>query len=619
MLTTRAVRLAAPGAAALLALGPFAAPAAASSAAAAPAPAAASSAASAVSAGAQGGEPLPAFTFAGEVLDRAELDFDPTGEFIFPSLLHAGAHLPDPLGEWYLYYAPHENPGGVALAYADSLDGPWTEHPASPLISNSWEPHYGEVSHVSSPDAFWHPEEEQVFLYFHGENTTTRYATAPDGVDFSYGGVAVTADAAGPEVTESSYARVFAHPDAGPGQRYGMFFMDNRNNTRRIRVATSDDAREWQVDPQPLVQPGSAEGANVSSADLWQWHGQHYVVYHASSGNIHARPVDPALSEVGAGRILHEPMTSPPDLGRAAAPQLVTDGQQQYLFYEAGARLTATIAYAVAGPDAGGSPGDDPLYAQCPGAGSDEFDGAALDRTIWTRLVRESDSRHQLAGGKLALPTYPSGVSGAPLIQQPVPGGQWEATVEVAVDPTATYQQAGLLLYADDANYAKADLVFGGGGLTVEFIHRRDGSDRNTAADSFPAPENLGDRAWFRMTSDGEQVTASLSVDGEEFNRLGRPVALADLAATHIGPYAMQGATGAEETTAQFGWFRFTPTAAELAACQPPPDGGSGGGDDPDRLPVTGGPVTALVLAAAVLLIAGAALLRSAVRRSHLG
>jgi regulation of enolase protein 1 (concanavalin A-like superfamily) len=508
-------------------------------------------------------EPLPEFGFAGQVFDHDQLDYNPTGEFIFPSVFHAGAHLADPLGEWYLYYAPHENPGGISLAYADSLDGPWTEYPANPIIGNDWQPHYGPVSHISSPDAFWHPEQEQVFLYFHGENTTTRYATSNDGVRFDYGGVAVTAADSGAGVSEASYARVFSLPKPRRGARYGMFYMDNLNNTRRIRLATSADARTWRVDPEPLVSPGAAEGANVSSADLWQWRGQYYVVYHASSGNVHARTVNPKLTKVGPSQVLHSPMPSAPDSGRSAAPQIVEEDGRLYLFYEAGSRLSATIAYATQVV-----PGEDPLYERCPGAGSDEFGGAELDRSIWTRLVREEQSRHQLAGGALVLPTYPSGVNGTPLVQQPVPDGAWEATVAVSVDPTATFQQAGLLLYADDANYAKADLVYGGRGLTVEFIHRRNGSDRNTAEDSFPAPVGLGGVAWFRLTNDGEQVTASLSVDGRRFAGLGRPVALADLAATHLGPYAMQGATGATETTARFDWFRFTPTAAEQEACQ---------------------------------------------------
>jgi hypothetical protein len=79
-------------------------------------------------AGASADTTLPTYTYRGEVTVAEDLAYNPTGEFIFPSVFHAGAHLQNPLGEWYLYYAPHEDPGGIAFLYADSLDGPWTEY-----------------------------------------------------------------------------------------------------------------------------------------------------------------------------------------------------------------------------------------------------------------------------------------------------------------------------------------------------------------------------------------------------------------------------------------------------------------------------------------------------------
>ena len=201
-------------------------------------------------------------------------------------MFHAGAHLENPLGEWYLYTAPHDDPGGIILMYADSPEGPWTEYQDNPLISHVWEPHYNledgrpGARHVSSPDAFWNSEEGKLFLYFHGDNSVTRYATSDDGVTFEYGGEAVTnamGDAPGtPKVTESSYARVFDHPDPDSEYEYAMFYMANDDapvdgglrGIRRIRLAESVDARTWVVDPVPVVEPGVEEGANVSAANL---------------------------------------------------------------------------------------------------------------------------------------------------------------------------------------------------------------------------------------------------------------------------------------------------------------------------------------------------------------
>jgi hypothetical protein len=295
---------------------------------------------------AQAAEPLPTFTYGGEI--TAGLSYDPTGEYIFPSVFHAGEHLADPLGEWYLYYAPHENPGGISLMYADSLAGPWTEYAQNPLVSNVWPPHYS-VNHVSSPDVVWNEEEGQVFLYFHGGNDQTRYATSADGVSFAYGGTAVTNAMGGSTTTETSYARVFRHPDPASAHAYGMFYMENTTaNSRRIRLAESVDGRTWTVRPTPVVTPGSLDAGNVSAGNLWEWDGQLYVIYHASSGKTFARTIDPALATVGSPVLLHQSSGVGADVGRVASPEIVTEGGTTYLFYEAGSRLDATIAYATA-------------------------------------------------------------------------------------------------------------------------------------------------------------------------------------------------------------------------------------------------------------------------------
>ena len=58
-------------------------------------------------------------------------------EFIFPSIVDAKAHLNadgkflnggDTIARYYLFYTPHENPGGMFLSTAPTLDGPWTEY-----------------------------------------------------------------------------------------------------------------------------------------------------------------------------------------------------------------------------------------------------------------------------------------------------------------------------------------------------------------------------------------------------------------------------------------------------------------------------------------------------------
>lgn len=516
----------------------------------------------------------PEFGYQGVVTDKQNMKYNPTNEFIFPSIFHAGEYFENPLGEWYMYLAPHDAPAGIMLMYADSLEGPWKEYEANPLIASSWEPHY-DVSHVSSPDAIWNEEAGKMFLYFHGENSESRYATSDDGIHFDYGDIVVDNAMGGPKVTESSYARVFEHPDPQSEYNYGMFYMGNEtDNIRRIRLAESVDGITWVVDPDYVVEPDADTGPNVSGGNLWQWHGQYYVIYHGSTGISWARPIDRTLREVGEEKhVLHRASGRTPDVGRVAAPEVVTYRGDTYLFYESGDRLGATIAWAEDGaepqvdPPFGGFPVDDenPVFAVCAAAGSDEFEGALGD--VWDRVVRESDARHAVEDGGLVIPTYAGGVTASPLLQQELPQVSWQVTTELSIDPTQTFQQAGLLLYAGDTQYAKLDIGRATPGHRVELVWHRDGNNRQDSA----APAVAGaTRVWLRLTSDGTEIRASISYDGERFSDFGRPIPVADAGFTHVGPYAFRGAESTPEIEARFEWFRFSPTAEQYEACHVP-------------------------------------------------
>ncbi len=298
---------------------------------------------------------FPQFSYVGTAFDKSTLAYNPTNEFIFPSIIRAADYFPNPLGMYYLYYAPHERPGGIALAYADSIDGPWTEYATNPLISNTWLPHYPTVSHVSSPHAIWIEGEQKLFLYYHGENNITRYATSDDGIHFTYGGTAVRQDAT--TGGETSYARVFEQSVPRLGTRYLMLFMDNPAAAppgptgpvaRRIRWAVSHDAKAWTIQPQPIVTPQGIQGPNASGPFFLRWNNRNLVIFHAADGNMHAVDVgDNFDQEIHLGMV-HDSMTTAPDLGRSAAPTFYFDGPKLHMYYEAGGRLTATIGHAVA-------------------------------------------------------------------------------------------------------------------------------------------------------------------------------------------------------------------------------------------------------------------------------
>ncbi|GAA4249599.1 hypothetical protein GCM10022255_034340 [Dactylosporangium darangshiense] len=207
-----------------------------------------------------------------------------------------------------------------------------------------WSPHYS-VSHVSSPHVLWSASNQKFYLYFHGENGTTRMAWSTDGVHFTYFGV-VLSTAMVPGTTETSYARVFEHAIPALGSKYVMLFMGVTSGTRKIFWGWSSDAKSWQFDPTPLVTPTPDAQTDISGPHLLTRNGTSYVVYHGNGGDMYLTEVGNNFDrEVHLG-VFHTALSGAPDSGRSAAPSFGTDGGVEYMFYEAGPRLSATIAVA---------------------------------------------------------------------------------------------------------------------------------------------------------------------------------------------------------------------------------------------------------------------------------
>ncbi|SCE95355.1 Glucose/arabinose dehydrogenase, beta-propeller fold [Micromonospora matsumotoense] len=197
----------------------------------------------------------------------------------------------------------------------------------------------------------------------------------------------------------------------------------------------------------------------------------------------------------------------------------------------------------------------------CLGARSDEFLGNSLDKDRWS-VVRENQL-YSVSGGALRLPTASGDLYGTRndatnLVLQPAPSGAWQATTKVTVPVTADYQQAGLLIYGDDDNYAKVDLLYGGS-RKVEFIRETAATPRNDAADAVAAP--AGDTIWLRLISDGTNLTAQFSTDGATFTPVGRSAALAGITNPRIGLLALNGGTTAPVVDAVFDSFLVSPDA----------------------------------------------------------
>lgn len=287
---------------------------------------------------------FPVFGNRTRILDN--IQYNPTGEIIFPSVIRIADHVSNPLGAYYMYYAPHDAPGGIALAYANSPSGPWIEYANNPVIGRVWSPHYN-VSHVSSPDVIWDSVTNRLYMYFHGENSTTRLATSTDGITFTYDKVVVsTANFTG--ISEASYARVFRHTMPSRGNTYTMLLMGNNSGTRRIYLAWSNDGRNWTTQPTAFISPVSSEGNQLSSANFFPWNGRYYVVYHSNNGNMHATEVDSNFNILRRAGTFYDSISGFPDDGKVSAPEFLTVGSTLYMYYATGPRLDSRLAFATA-------------------------------------------------------------------------------------------------------------------------------------------------------------------------------------------------------------------------------------------------------------------------------
>jgi PKD repeat protein/glucose/arabinose dehydrogenase/type 1 glutamine amidotransferase len=215
--------------------------------------------------------------------------------------------------------------------------------------------------------------------------------------------------------------------------------------------------------------------------------------------------------------------------------------------------------------DGGTDPGPEEPAPSCAQLKSDEFDGTALDAARWT-TIRGTPT---VGGGNVTLPITNGDIDGAnqgaiSYLGQPAPAGAWTATTKVTLEQDNEWQYAGLLLHVDDDNYTKlAFTKHENDSRFLEFWSETGGSRTGHGA-NIQVPTTFGTTVYVRLISDGTQLTAHYSADGTAWTQVGSAAPLKT--AAKIGPVAA-GDVDAENKTAAFDWFRFTPD-------EPPADPG---------------------------------------------
>lgn len=295
------------------------------------------------------------------VLAPDALTYNPCNDLIFPSVVRAGDHLRDPLARYYMYYAPHDAPGGISLAVADALEGPWREYQSNPLVRCQWSPHYA-VDHVSSPHALWRPDRRELWLYYHGDNDTTRWAVSSDGVRFDYGGEAVRAAAFG--MDGASYARVFPSPFSAGRGRYVMLLLlyeyvdGSWTDFKQFGIygAWSDDGMSWELVERPILDHTDASGFVCSpflslcgDRVIMLFHMDHDGSLHPTT-DVHAVEIDNALAAVGSPILICDRRVFGSTNERVSDPCLVVEDPHRYLFLSVGSRLNQRLGLVTMHP-----------------------------------------------------------------------------------------------------------------------------------------------------------------------------------------------------------------------------------------------------------------------------
>jgi len=222
-----------------------------------------------------------------------------------------------------------------------------------------------------------------------------------------------------------------------------------------------------------------------------------------------------------------------------------------------------------------------------PEAPSDEFAGTSLNLCRWSQIVRHEPDGYAVADGKLTLPAahgdfFGDGANNNPnILLQPAPSGAWTVETRLTFDPDENYEQAGLLVYGDDANFVKADYVHANG-RGLEFLR-----EANNEAAGFGGFVGIADRPTtvdLRIVSDGTTLRAYYRFAGEAWTPYGEPAVLAAVPNPKIGIYANDSnATVTTRDDAVFDYFRITPGVPDTTAPQtthtvapPDPDGQAG-------------------------------------------
>ncbi len=195
---------------------------------------------------------------------------------------------------------------------------------------------------------------------------------------------------------------------------------------------------------------------------------------------------------------------------------------------------------------------------------NDEFDGTELHACRWARTVRYDSNHAEVADGELKVTTQPGDINGnnpvSPrnFVLQAPPEGDWVASTRFKAPMKHRWQLAGLLMYGDDDNYVKADVVaYNAPGAALDL--RAELAAEVDAAGAGSRNLNIADSSesgyWYlRVTRTGSSYTAEVSDGGVNWTPIGATGLTFDKPLTGLGLMAI-GPDQLEPVTVGFDYF----------------------------------------------------------------
>ncbi|GAA5113650.1 hypothetical protein GCM10023339_18310 [Alloalcanivorax gelatiniphagus] len=355
--------------------------------------------------------------------------------------------------------------------------------------------------------------------------------------------------------------------------------------TLRLPVTTGDinEASTGPVSfagqPVPSGNWTATTKITLDHSSHWQWAG---LVVHQSDNEYNkigfvrrdngSRFVE-FQSETGGNRTTPASPTLPADFPTTIHLRLTNTGGTLTGAYSADGTAWTTLTGSLAlktgagtkiGLMAAGDLGTTPRVAQvdylrvtpdaAPAAfeADDEFDGTALNGCRWAESVRYNSHKESVAGGHLKIDTEPGDINGANPVQprnfilQDAPAGDWVAETKFKAPLKHRYQLAGLLMYGNDDNYAKADIVaYNAPGAALDLraeVAAEKGGAGVQGGDAIDIPDTTESGYWWvQVTKTGTSYTAAVkSTAGASWTPIGNGITydgpLNSLGLMAIGP-----------------------------------------------------------------------------------